>query len=138
MTRSTTRTFDPLDGGSTEPDDGLPEDTTQAEGLPEAEEQEPPEAVVEELKPGWATEGETAEGKETRENAVRAAYSKATTSLREEQRTRFHELVKAFAAEAGYEWRPQQTKAEKAAAEIERLIAENPDLAEVYGKFADH
>lgn len=89
------------------------------------------------LKPATAVEGESAEEKADRQNAVRTAYSKATTRLREENLNEFNRLQREEAAKLGYDWSPAPTKAEKAKAEIERLISENPELAQVYGKFEE-
>lgn len=83
-----------------------------------------------ELLPGRAYEGETADAKDARIKALGKAYSEATTKLRETHLDEFNDLVIAGAKAAGYDWKPQPTKAQKAKAAIEALLAENPELAE--------
>lgn len=77
-----------------------------------------------------ATEGAEAPAAEkTRDEIVRGAYSKAATAIRENHRDEFNGLVKEYAAAEGVEWNPKPTKEEKARAEFERLLAENPEFA---------
>lgn len=71
------------------------------------------------------------EGATTRDEAVRAAHSKATSDLRVKYRTEFNEMVKANAAAAGFDWSPKKTAEEKRRAEFEALLAEDPSLAKI-------
>jgi hypothetical protein len=82
------------------------------------------------LKPSRATEGETPEAKATREKAIRDSYAAAEKALREKHLDEFNGLHKAEAAKRGYDWSPRPTKAEKAEADLRRLLEENPELAE--------
>lgn len=66
----------------------------------------------------------TPEGPSTQQEAVKRAYSAATTALREAHREEFHKDVAARVKEFGFEWTPKPTAKEKASAEIKRLAAE--------------
>jgi uncharacterized protein YdeI (YjbR/CyaY-like superfamily) len=70
---------------------------------------------------------ETTDGKE-----MQQARSAALSRLREENRARYNEILVEEAAKRGITWTPQPTKEEKAEAELQRLLAENPALAEKY------
>ena len=73
---------------------------------------------------------ESAEQKETRESALRKAYSAATNDLREKFRKEFNEFYGKRAKDLGYEWQPKPTPEERAADEVERLFEEFPSLRE--------
>jgi len=60
----------------------------------------------------------------------RAAYSAAEKRLREENRDRFNALMAEEAQARGVDWKPRPTAEEKAQAELDRLLAEHPALAE--------
>lgn len=72
---------------------------------------------------------EKVDGKE-----MQQARSAALSRLREEQRERYNEILVEEAAARGITWTPQPTKEEKAEAEVRRLLAENPALAEKYAQ----
>ena len=69
----------------------------------------------------------TSEGASTKK-AKSDAYGAAVTRLKDENRGRFNELVGEEMAKRGIEWSPRPTAEEKAAAEIKRLVSENPNL----------
>lgn len=62
--------------------------------------------------------------------AMRAAYSAATKRLRESHREEFNTLQKEEAAKQGIDWSPKPTKEERALAEVQRLLDENPGLVD--------
>lgn len=63
------------------------------------------------------------------DEALSKARSDALATLREENRERFNALITDKMKTAGFDWKPRPTKAEKAEAELRRLLAENPELA---------
>jgi hypothetical protein len=65
---------------------------------------------------------------ESRAEAKRKAYSAATTRFRKENPSEWNRVLKDEYAKVGIEWNPKPTEEERAAAEIERLLAEHPDL----------
>lgn len=80
---------------------------------------------------------ETAEEKATRMKAIEKARTQATSTLIENYKDEHNALIKSFALEAGYEWSPRKTAAERAADDLRRLIAEHPEVAkEVIGETA--
>jgi hypothetical protein len=70
----------------------------------------------------------TAEEKQARANALRAAYSEATTTLRERHREEFDALHVEAAKKRGVEYTPRPTKADRARQQILDLLRDNPDL----------
>lgn len=62
--------------------------------------------------------------------AKTAAYTKAQTKIREDHLAEFNQIQIGLLAEAGFEWKPELTEAEKAAATVERLMFEHPELEE--------
>lgn len=86
-------------------------------------------AKTPDLLPATAVEGETDAAKEARQKAIRDSYSAASKRLREAHLKEFNDLHREEAANRGYDWSPQPTKAEKAEAELRRLLEENPELA---------
>ena len=62
---------------------------------------------------------------------LRKAYSLAGTRLREAHREEFNEYQKEAAEELGLEWNPRPSGTDRAKAEIERMLDEQPELAEV-------
>ena len=62
------------------------------------------------------------------EAKVRRTYTMATQRLREQHLNEFNTLRVAAAKELGIEWQPRASKLEKAQVELDRLLAENPDL----------
>jgi hypothetical protein len=58
----------------------------------------------------------------------RAAYSAATTRLREEQRDAFNALLREEMAKRGVEWAPKPTDKEKAEVQVAELFEKFPDL----------
>jgi hypothetical protein len=118
-----------------ESDLGTVKGVKQTQEEAEAQHAEKPEQPA--LKPAHATEGESAEDKQKREEAVRSAYSRAQTTLRTRRQDEFNDLVKGFAAEAGYDWTPKPTASEKRRKQIEALLAEDPELAAEFGRSAD-
>lgn len=58
----------------------------------------------------------------------RAAYSKATTRLRDAHRDEFNDLLKEEMASAGIEWSPRPTEEQKAEQEIAELLTKFPEL----------
>lgn len=61
---------------------------------------------------------------------LRAAYSEATTQLREQHREDFNKLYAAAAQKRGVHWSPRPSKTDKDRAELLRILKENPELAE--------
>src|SRR5688500_1222029 len=102
--------------------------TTEAEGTQIAH-PDSPAGKAATLLPANSTEGETDEAKAKRQAAVREAYGEAQKRLREAHLDEFNTLHKEEAAKRGYDWKPRPTKAEKAEAELRRLLEENPELA---------
>lgn len=71
---------------------------------------------------------ETAQQKKAR--LLGGARSAAVTQLIEKHRKEFNDLVQAEAKKVGVDWKPQPTKEEKALAQAQALIADNPGLLE--------
>jgi hypothetical protein len=71
--------------------------------------------------------------KEDRDARLREAYTAADRRLREAHADEFNKFRAEEAAARNVEWKPKPSKAEKAKAEIERLLAENPELRETLG-----
>lgn len=71
--------------------------------------------------------------KEDKAKALGECYTAATRRLREAHLAEFNGYRAEEAKARGIEWTPQPTAAEKAAAEIERLLADNPGLAQALG-----
>ena len=65
---------------------------------------------------------------ETTADNKKKAYSKATTRLRAENPALWNAILKDEYAKVGIDWDPRPTDEEKAAAEIERLLATHPNL----------
>jgi len=63
----------------------------------------------------------------------RTAYSQAIAALRDENPARFKELLaEKMAANGITDWHPRPSATEKAQSVIDQLLAEHPELAEVY------
>jgi hypothetical protein len=77
------------------------------------------------------TEKTTPEAAVTRDEAVRAAHSKATSDLRNKHRDEFNASVKKYAAEAGFEWSPKKTQEEKDREAFEALLAARPEFRDL-------
>jgi hypothetical protein len=71
--------------------------------------------------------------KEDRDARLRESYAAAEKRLRDAHTDEFNGYRTEEAAARGVEWKPKPTKAEKAKAEIERLLAENPELRDALG-----
>lgn len=56
------------------------------------------------------------------------AYTAAQKTLRETYRTEYNALVAKEMAARGVEWKPKPTEAEKAAAQVEKILRDYPDL----------
>lgn len=98
--------------------------------------QQVPVELPEEQQQGTqaAAEKVNAQGsQDERDAALRKIYAEATRELREAHRDEFNELRRKKAQERGIDWSPEPTKTEKAAAQIRRMLAEDPDLAEHLG-----
>lgn len=67
----------------------------------------------------------------TAKEAVKKAYSEATTALRLAHRDEFNADVKTRAKALGHDWTPRPTAEEKRRAEFKRMLDEDPTLAEV-------
>jgi hypothetical protein len=74
----------------------------------------------------------TTEAPLTDEQKVAKTYSMANAKLREAHLPEWNRLRQEAATALGVTWEPQPTKEQKAAAEIEKLIAANPGLANVF------
>lgn len=72
---------------------------------------------------------ETAEEKATRMKAIEKARTQATSALIDNYKDEHNTLIKSFAKEAGYDWSPRKTAAERAADDLRRLVAEHPEIA---------
>lgn len=71
---------------------------------------------------------ETSTASDERAGLLRKAYSNASTRLREENRGRFEALQVEEAQKLGIDYKPKPSKDQRALAEIQRLLAENPGL----------
>lgn len=65
-----------------------------------------------------------------RDAKLRQAYSLASQELRQTYQKEFNALRAKHSADLGVEWTPRPSKDEKARAELDRLLAENPTLVE--------
>jgi hypothetical protein len=72
----------------------------------------------------------TEEQKKERSNALRKAYSNATTRLREAHRTEFDELYSAEAEALGVDFTPKPSAEQKAEQQMEKLLHQYPHLRE--------
>lgn len=68
----------------------------------------------------------------TDEQKVAKSYSVAIQALKDAHLEEFNTLRIAAATELGVTWKPQPTAEQKAEAEIKKLVADNPGLAERY------
>lgn len=66
---------------------------------------------------------------ENRDSNLRKAYTKATQDLREKYREDFETFYSKRAAELGETWVPKPTAEQKAAQELEAILAQYPHLA---------
>jgi hypothetical protein len=57
------------------------------------------------------------------------AFSEATTTLRENHRDEYNDLVQRAMRKRGVVWAPRLTPAQKAADEAKRLLAQHPEIA---------
>ena len=64
----------------------------------------------------------------TEPDPKRAAYSAATTRLRDEQREAFNVLLKEEMAKRGIEWSPKPDEKQKAEQQVADLFEKYPDL----------
>lgn len=76
----------------------------------------------------------TTEKSPTEKETVARARALAARDLRNKYRKEHDDLVKQHAKAMGVDWSPRPTKEERAQAELERLLAENPTLAAQYQK----
>lgn len=65
-----------------------------------------------------------------RDAKLRQAYSLASQELRQTYQKEFNELRVKHSKALGVEWTPRPSKDEKARAELDRLLSENPGLME--------
>jgi hypothetical protein len=70
-------------------------------------------------------------------NDRRAAYSEATTKLRQAHLTEFNTLMKQGCAERGIEWEPKPTAVDRARQQIQALLGEYPELQDQFGPAED-
>lgn len=84
--------------------------------LPEGEQQEPEQQEL---------------TREQRDEAIRKIYAEATRELREKYRDEFNALRLKKAKQRGINWSPEPTQAEKALEQVRKLLADNPELAEL-------
>lgn len=75
-----------------------------------------------------STNGEMSQ--EERDKRMSKAYTSAQKDLREAHQDEFNGYYQARAAEQGIDWTPRLSKEDKALAEIEKLLTDNPSLAE--------
>lgn len=68
--------------------------------------------------------------KDKRENALRKAYTQATTDLRTKHQSEFNELMKLHAKAAGYDWEPKKTAEDRAREQVAEILEKFPKLAE--------
>lgn len=73
----------------------------------------------------------------TEEEAVNKSYAIAQRRLREQNLAEFNRLRTQAAKELGYDWHPQPTAEEKAAKQMEELLAEFPGLRDQFGLVED-
>ena len=73
----------------------------------------------------------------TEKEVIARARAMAARDLRGKYRSEHDGLVKKHAKSMGVDWSPRPTKEERAQAELERLLAENPSLAAKYQKVAE-
>lgn len=81
-----------------------------------------------------------ADRKQARLDAITAARTKALSELRENHRDELNQRIAELVKEAGYNWKPAPTEAEKAEAKIKELLAANPGIdvrALHYGTLGD-
>lgn len=81
-----------------------------------------------------AVQGKTQPEKSAKLSAARQA---ATTSLINAHRDEFNSLMEAKAKELGVEWKRKLTSEERAEAELEKLLAANPQLKERFAAEAE-
>lgn len=65
---------------------------------------------------------------EDRDQKIRQTYTIATQALRDAYPKEFNALRVKAAKDLGVEWQPRPSKEQKAEAELDRLLEENPDL----------
>ena len=78
---------------------------------------------------------------EARDKALRESYNAAMTRLKNDHLDEFNKLRAEEALQRGVEWAPKKSKEDRAAEQIEALLAEHPTLrkrlvttsAQVYG-----
>jgi hypothetical protein len=70
-------------------------------------------------------------------NERRAAYSEATTKLRQNHITEFNKLMKEGCAERGIEWSPKPSAVDRARQQITELLSEYPELQDQFGPAED-
>lgn len=68
-----------------------------------------------------------------RDALLRQAYSQASKDLRQTHREEFNELHRKHAIELGVDWEPRPTAEQKAAEQIEALLAQYPQLRDRVG-----
>lgn len=101
-------------------------DTTPGGGQTASKAQEPDEKGA----PAASEPTSGAQGPTDQKEAVKRAYSEATTALRESHRDEFVADVKARVEGYGYTWSPRPTEAEKRRKALADLLAEDPSLAD--------
>jgi len=80
--------------------------------------------------PGTVRKTTDAEDQAKRDATLRKAYTRATKDLREAHLEEFQTLHQKHAADLGVEWSPRLTPEQKAAEQMENLLAEFPHLAD--------
>lgn len=74
------------------------------------------------------TEDTSEEDGMTDNQKLRKAYGAAGTRLREAHREEFNKYQQEEAAKLGVEWTPRPSGVDRARAEMERILEENPEL----------
>jgi len=68
--------------------------------------------------------------KAERDRLLAVAYGRANRDLREQHSDEFNDLYKRWAREFGINWEPRLSKEDAALSQIQKLLAEFPELAE--------
>lgn len=68
----------------------------------------------------------------TEKQLLAEARSMALSDLRKKYQSEYNTLVQKHAGARGIAWAPRPSKADRAREQIEKLIAENPELESLY------
>lgn len=90
--------------------------------------------VEEDSIPDVSVPAETVQDKSVRQQRLTKAYNAANGRLRDAHVEEFNGYYQEEAAKLGEKWEPKLTPAQKAAKELERLLAEHPHLREKLNK----